>query len=168
MPILPFLFAGTQDQLALAPLVARDYRVVPDGKRPHTVILQHDNRISGRNLTQQVFEAWRELVRHHAVTPRCGQHFDLQTALPGGEIDTVDEIFRRNLYIEMRECRRQCGRAALVIFLRKERDPADFDVLRQSGGPGVVQIGRLRHHQRAATQLYGKNKNARGQAGAFA
>ena len=164
----PRLLSGAQIQLAPGIVVADHDRVVPDGKGPEAVVLQHDHRIARRHLAQQIVQARGELVRRYPVAARRGQHLDLQASLPFRDIDLSDEILRGDLHARFDERGRQRRGAALIIFLREERHRAELDPLRHARRPGVAQRVRLRNQRCAAAQRGPKQKNARCPAGASA
>ena len=62
----------------------------------HAIVLQHDDRITRRDLAQDVVHARRDLIGNHAVAARRRQHLDLQAALAPGEIDQRAQLFRRD------------------------------------------------------------------------
>jgi len=136
---------------------------------PESQVLQHDDRIAGGELAQHVFEARRELVGNHAVTPRGRHHLDLQAALALGEVHLRDEVLRGHLDAEAGEHRGERGRAALVLVLREKRHLRELDLLGQPGRQALAQLRGLRPQARAAGEQGGAdpNKNARCEAGAL-
>ena len=160
------LFARAQHQFTLRIIVADHHRVMPERHRPHAVILQHDHRRAGRDFAQQVGVTRRQLIRHHVIAARRGQHLDLQAALARRQIDLRHQHLRRDLWLERGQGGGQRGRAALVIELRKKRYLGQFDTRRQANRPGITQRTGLRRHQRAAAQSGEHQKNARQTAGA--
>src|SRR6185503_8176237 len=142
--------------------------VVPVVERPDPEVLQHDDRRAGGDFAQHVLEARSERVRDQAVAARGGEHLDLQASLARGNVDLRHQVVRRDLDVRMREHRRERGRTALVLGLRKERHFLELCARRKIRGPRITQRCRLREKQRrAAVEQQRANKNARGEAGVF-
>ena len=100
-------------------------RVVPAVERTGTVILKHDDGRARRDLAQQVFEARRERVGDHSISARSGKHLHLHAAFALRYVDLPYEVVRRDAHLEVRKRRRERGRPALIIALRKERRPGE-------------------------------------------
>ena len=133
---------------------------MPDGHRTQPVVQQHDHGVTRRNLTQQVIEARRQLVRNPAMAARRGQHFDLQAALARRQVHAFGEIVRSDVHACVDQCGRQRRRAALVVELRIKRHRGDFGLPRDPRRPGVAQSHGLRHHRCATAQCRQQQHNA--------
>ena len=127
-------------------------------------VLQHDHRIARSDLAQEVVDARRELVGHHAVAPRGGEHLDLQAAFALGQVDLGHQLLRGHLDAGGGERSGEGRGPALVFALRKERHFGELDPLAQRARQRVAQRRGLRREARAAAEQE-QNKNARYGAG---
>ena len=157
-------FSRAQVELAPVVVVAHRHGVMPAVAQAE--VLQHDHRIAGGDLAQEIVEARRELVGDHAVAPRGGEHLDLQAALALGDIDLRHQLVGRHLGAVGREQRGERRRPALVFALREERHALQLDALVQLARQRLAQRRALRREAGAAAEPR-QNKNARCVAGVF-
>ena len=162
--LLPLGLAAVQQHGAALAVVADGDRVMPHRRQVQRQVLEHDHRMSGRELGQQRVQPRRQHVGGQALAARGHQHLGLQRALAARQEDLRLELLHGRGLAGGAQQHRERGRAAFIVVLRDEgRLRGQVHARRQVRGPLRLQRLQLRRRARAAPQQQGQRQRGSGQ-----
>src|SRR6267143_547266 len=139
----PLRARSQSDALGLE-VIADRHGVMPGRIPVQGEVLQHDHRVSGGDLGEEIRQVRSELDCDETVATCRRDHLDLQAPVPIGEIDLRPQRLRLDRLASRAEHHRKCGRTALIVLLRKERHRVELRALRNPGGTAPHQGLQLR------------------------
>src|SRR5258707_11721204 len=138
------LRARAQSDVLGLEVIADRHGVMPGRIPVQCEVLQHDYGVSRGDLGEEIREVRSELDRDKTVATRRRDHLDLQAPVPIGEIDLGPQRLRLDRLASRAEHHRKCGRTALIVLLRIERDRVELRASRNLSGTAPHQGLQLR------------------------